>query len=207
MKKIIIIICLCITCGRSSAQVQELEQLALDIEKLGQFKQILTDLKKAYDILYGGYNTIKNISEGNFDLHKTFLDGLLQVSPTVQKYKKIADIVSLQLQLVKEYKSAKSRFGASWQFTISEFNYITGVYDRLVDGSLKDLESLLDVITANRLRMSDDERLKAIDNLYESMADKIVFLRHFNSSTTVLGIQRTKEQNDIDVMRKLYNIK
>ena len=30
--------------------------------KLAQFKQILSDLKSGYEILFGGYNTIKNIS-------------------------------------------------------------------------------------------------------------------------------------------------
>jgi len=39
------------------------------------------------------------------------------------------------------------------------------------------------------------------------MQGKLVFLRQFNSSTSVLGIQRTKEQNEIDISRKLYNIK
>ena len=51
-------------------QAQELEELALDIEKLAQFKQILSDMKKGYTILSGGYNTIKNLSQGNFNLHK-----------------------------------------------------------------------------------------------------------------------------------------
>jgi len=189
---------------KSIAQAQELEQLALDIEKLAQFKQILSDLKTAYQVLDGGYNTIKNISQGNFDLHKTFLDGLLAISPTVQKYKKIGDIVAMQLQLVKEYKAAKSHFASTGQFSLGEFNYITGVYDKLVSGSLNDLDALLNVVTANKLRMSDDERISAIDKIFEGMQGKLVFLRQFNSSTSVLGIQRAREQNDVDVMRKLY---
>ena len=95
---------------KTFSQAQELQQLALDIEKLTQFKQILSDMKKGYAILLGGYNTIKDISQGNFNLHKDFLDGLLAISPAVAKYTKIADIISMQLQLVKGYKSAWSRF-------------------------------------------------------------------------------------------------
>ena len=207
--KTIIFLTLLVFAGttKSYGQAEELEQLALDIEKLAQFKQILSDLKTAYQVLEGGYNTIKNIAQGNFDLHKAFLDGLLAVSPTVQKYKKIADIMAMQLQLVKEYKVAKTRFGSTDQFSVDEFNYISGVYDKLVIGSLNDLDALLNVVTANKLRMSDDERLKAIDKIFDGMQGKLVFLRQFNSSTSVLGIQRTKEQNEVEVMRKLYNIK
>ena len=34
--------------------------------------------------------------QGNFNLHKAFLDGLMMVSPAVKKYKRVADIITLQ---------------------------------------------------------------------------------------------------------------
>ena len=192
---------------RASAQAEELEQLALNIEKLAQFKQILTDLKKAYEILYGGYTTIKNISEGNFNLHETFLDGLLKISPAVQRYKKITDIISLQLQLVKEYKAALSRFKNNDWFTPEEIDYISKVYSNLFNKSLQHLDDLATVITANKLRMSDDERLSRINKIFDGMQEKVVFLRHFNSNTAILGIQRSKEKNDASIIQKLYDVK
>ncbi len=204
MKKLLLILLLSIGSFKASAQADELVQLALNIEKLAQFKQMLSDLKKAYQILYGGYNTIKNISQGNFSLHKSFLDGLLQVSPTVKQYKRIAGIISLQLQLVKEYKSAYDRFKTNKWFTPTEIEHIGKVYSRLFKQSIQNLDALVNVVTANKLRMSDDERLNEIDQIFAGMQEKIVFLRQFNSNTSLLGIQRSKEQNDIDRMRQLY---
>jgi hypothetical protein len=189
---------------RAAAQSQELQQLALDIEKLAQFKQILSDLKKAYDVLYKGYTTIKNIAQGNFNLHETFLDGLLEPSPAVQRYKKIAEIVSLQLALVKEYKTAYRNFKSSGHFTIEEIEYIRKVYGRLFDGSLKHLDDLFNVLSSGKMRMSDADRLAVIDNIYSGMSEKVSFLRHFNTSTSLLGMQRAHEQQDVDVMRQLY---
>src|SRR5258705_9709897 len=118
MKKILIIITIVFTSHVSFGQAQEIAQLLLDIEKLAQFKQILSDMKKGYEILSGGYNAIKNISEGNFNLHQTFLDGLLKVSPAVQKYERIADIIQYQLRIVKEYKTAFNQFKADKYFTV-----------------------------------------------------------------------------------------
>jgi len=192
---------------KTFSQAQELQQLALDLEKLTQFKQILSDMKKGYEILSGGYNTIKDISQGNFNLHKDFLDGLLAISPAVAKYTKIADIISMQLQLVKEYKSYYNRFKNDSHFTVNEVAYIGKVYTNLFNESLKNLDALLNVITANKLRMSDDERLHSIDGIYDDMQDKLVFLRNFNNSTSILAIQKEKEQKDIDAMRSLYDIK
>ncbi|GAB2821300.1 TerB family tellurite resistance protein [Ferruginibacter profundus] len=207
MKKIIIILFLSVSTIKASAQAEELQQLALNIEKLAQFKQILSDLKKAYEILYGGYTTIKNISEGNFNLHQTFLDGLLKVSPAVQKYKKVADIISLQIQLVKEYKAAFTRFKNNNWFRPEEIDYISKVYSNLFKKSLQHLDDLAKVLTANQLRMSDDERLNRIDQIFSGMQDKIVFLRYFNSNTSILGIQRSKEKSDVDIMQKLHHVK
>ena len=192
---------------KTFSQAQELQQLALDLEKLTQFKQILSDLEKGYAVLEGGYNTIKDISQGNFNLHKDFLDGLLAISPAVAKYVKIADIISMQLQLGKEYKSYYSRFKKDSHFTVAEVAYIGKVYTNLFNESLKNLDALLSVITAGKLRMSDDERMHSIDGIYLDMQDKLVFLRNFNNSTSILSIQKQKEQEDIDVMRNLYELK
>jgi len=195
------------TADRASAQAQELEELALDIEKLAQFKQILSDLKKGYEILEGGYNSIKRISQGSFSLHKAFLDGLLTVSPAVAKYKKIVTITDNQLQLIKEYKNANQRFKAGGNFNGDELAYMGKVYSHLVDESGKNLERLLNVITANRLRMSDDERLRAIDLIDEEMQDQLSFLRFFNNTTTVLSLQRAKEKNDLNSSRLLHGVR
>jgi DNA repair ATPase RecN len=211
MKKYILVlgfsVCACFVSLRSNAQADELAQLILDLEKLAEFKQILSDLKKGYEILFGGYTTIKNIAEGNFNLHKAFLDGLLDVSPAVRNYKRVADIISYQLQLVKEYKAALKRFNEYGIFNPDELEYIATVYANLVDHSLKNLDALAMVITAGKARMSDDERITAINDIFRDMEDKLSFLRWFNNSTTVLCVQRIKDGNDVKTMKELYGIK
>lgn len=208
-KKLFILLMVFIGAGttiKAFAQSDELEQLALNIEKLAQFKQILSDLKKGYEIVSGGYNTIKNISEGNFSLHKKFLDGLMQVSPAIRNYKRVADIINYQIILVKEYKTAFNRFKKDNNFNYQELEYLGRVYDNLFKESLKNLDDLTTVITANNLRMSDDERLKAIDDIFTDMQDKIMFLRHFNNNTTILAVQRAKERNDAATIQNIYGI-
>ena len=192
--------------SRLTAQKQEIQQLILNIEKLAQFKQILKDMKKGYEILSGGYNTVKDLSEGNFSLHETFLDALMQVSPTVKNYRRIGDIVNYQVLLVKEYKSAFSRFRDSKNFNAEEIAYFERVYDNLFKQSLRNLDELTSVITANKMRMSDDERLAAIDKIYADMQDKLLFLRNFNNNTAVLDLQRAKERNDTRAMRNIYKL-
>lgn len=210
MKRIgtILLATIMITCSysRVSAQVDEIAQLVLNIEKLSQFKRILSDMKKGYEILNGGYNTVKNISEGNFSIHKTFLDGLMAVSPEVRKYRKVALIIDQQVLLVKEYKAAYARFSSTGAFHVSELRYMERVYGNLFNKSLKHLDELMMVITAGKLRMADDERLRTIDRIHSDMEEKLQFLREFNNSTTLLSIQREKELKDASVARKIYGL-
>ncbi|MBN8717939.1 MAG: TerB family tellurite resistance protein [Sediminibacterium magnilacihabitans] len=208
MKKIILIFILLSTCLtlKLSAQSEEVQQLLLNVEKLAQFKQILSDLKKGYQIVSVGYSTIKDLSQGNFNLHKTFLDGLMMVSPTVRKYKRIADIINNQLLIVKEYKTAFNRFKQDGNFNPGEIEYLGKVYGNLFKQSMNDLDELMMIITDSKLRMSDDERLEAIDQVFSKMQDKLLFLRHFNNNTTILALQRAREKNDAATMQKIYGI-
>lgn len=189
--------------NKAKAQAEELQQLALNIEKLAQFKQILSDLKAGYQIISQGYGTIKDIAEGNFNIHKTFLDGLYLVSPEVKKYYRVVQIVEYQIALVKEFNGTIDRIRRDQTFSPQELLYLMQVYERILKSSLRNLDELTMILTSHQLRMSDDERIRAIDDIHTDMLDKLEFARYFNSKNRVLSIQRQKERNDIQTSQKL----
>lgn len=188
------------------AQSEEVQQLLLNIEKLSQFRKILKNMKDGYQIIFKGYTAVKDISQGNFNLHKTFLDGLMQVSPAVKKYKRIADIIGYQLRIAKEYKLAYNRFKEEKQFTAEEIDYLGKVYGNLFNESLKSLDELSMVITSGKLRMSDDERLQAIDKIYLSVEEQYSFLKEFTNNSNLLSLQRKAEKTEIEMSRRLYGL-
>lgn len=191
---------------KTYGQANELAQLALNIEKLAQFKQILSDLKKGYQIVSKGYTTVKDISKGNFSIHKVFLDGLMEVSPAVKNYRKVAEIIEFQIALVKQYKAAYKNFREQDTFSAGELEYLAAVYKNLFDQSLENLDELITVTTAGKLRMSDDERLAAIDRIYNDMQEKLLFLHDFNRSTALLSVSRAKEQRELKDLREIQGI-
>ena len=83
MKKIIIIfIILSIGANfKASAQANEIQQLLLNVEKLSQLKKILSNMKKGYQILSTGYNTIEDF-EGKLS------DSVLNKNDSVIIYKR-----------------------------------------------------------------------------------------------------------------------
>ena len=121
-------------------------------------------------------------------------------------YNKIVDITSYQQKILSEYKTAFNNFKSSGSFTIEEITYLSNVYNNLFNKSLKNLDELLMVITAGTMRMSDDERLAAIDKIFIDMQDKLAFLRDFNNNTGLLSMQRSRENNEVNSSRKLNGI-
>lgn len=206
MKKLSVILIMCSMSFQLKAQSEEVQQLLLNIEKLSQFRKILKNMKDGYQIIFKGYTAVKDISQGNFNLHKTFLDGLMQVSPAVKKYKRIADIISYQLRIAKEYKLAFTRFKEEKQFTAEEIDYLGKVYSNLFNESLKALDELSMIITSGKLRMSDDERLQAIDKIYLSVEEQYTFLKEFTNNTNLLSLQRKAEKAEIEMSRRLYGL-
>jgi len=190
----------------AKAQAQELEELALDIEKLVQLKAILQEMYDGYKILTTGYNAIKDISQGNFSMHKLFLDGLLSVSPTVKKYSRILDIINSQKTLVTEYKTALAHFKSLQIFNADDINYLQTVYNNLFNRSLQNLDELLMIITDQQIRASDAERMSAIDRIYQDMEDKLEFLRQFNNNAGLLATQRQKALQENQSLQRLYGI-
>ncbi|RZJ83968.1 MAG: TerB family tellurite resistance protein [Chryseobacterium sp.] len=201
-----VIMLLIVTAGLTGVKAQstEVQQLLLNVEKLSQMKNILQDMKKGYTIVAGGYNAIKNISRGNFSLHEVFLDGLMLVSPEVKKYRRVVDIISYQKRIISEYESAFKTFKATGNFNPKEVDYLGRVYKKLFNQSVDNIDQLLMIITSSQLRMSDEERLSAIDQIFEDTQDKLMFLRSFNSEALTLSLQRERSRADIKQSLSLY---
>jgi len=189
------------------AQSIEAQQLLLNWEKLAQFKSILKNMQKGYEVLSGGYTRIKNISEGNYSLHQDFLDGLLEVSPGVRKYRRVGDVIAYQSTILRQQKEALTYFNRCGSFSSEELAYLGAVYNRLLQESLKTLDELGMVITSGKLRMSDEERLTAIDRIYADMQEKLHFIYAFNKSTWVLSLQRINETASMERAKRLQGLK
>src|ERR1051325_5118903 len=153
MKTISLILALFVFTIKAQAQSDELQQLLLNLEKLTQFKAILSDMKKGYQIYQQGYGTISNISKGNFNLHNIYLTGLMTVNPEVLNNPRVGQIVGQQSDLLKEYQRFKSLFQKSGTFNIKELGYISNVYNQLVKQRHEQIDDLASVTTAGKLRM------------------------------------------------------
>jgi hypothetical protein len=62
------------------------------------------------------------------------------------------------------------------------------------------------VITSDALRMSDAERMEAIDRIYADVTEQLTGLRRFNDATSIQALQRTREQSNLQTLKSMYDI-
>ena len=192
----------------SSGRTQgfDIQQLLLDVQKLSTLKGILNDMRQGYQELDKDYSAVRDVAQGNFNLHKAFLDGLLAVSPAVRTYQHAIDIVDLQGRLISKYQTAWSFFQKQSRLQPAELTLIGRTFSQLLQDSLDDLADLSRVLTDGTLRASDAERMRQIDGIYNSMVGRVRFLDDFNNRNALLIAQRQGVFAEDQTARNLHDI-
>jgi hypothetical protein len=133
------------------------------LQQIAALQVYLGYAKKGYNIVTSGVNTIRNIKNGDLNLHRDFFNRLKNVNPAIHRYAKVADIIAYQVKIIKQTKLVLPQIRETKQFTEAELNYCKQVFDTLLDECIKTVEELILVTTSGELEMKDDERMKRID--------------------------------------------
>jgi hypothetical protein len=200
--KIVLILTLFISniaCGQNWQEWtrQKKTQIKYLLQQIAASKVYLESAQDGYAIVNEGLNTIRRLKDGDFNLHRVFFGSLQTVKPTIKNYVKVADIIDIELRIVKMVKNNLRRMQEMNLFTPEEINYCKRVFDNLLDDCLQNMDELFLVVTSRKLTLSDDERLKRIDMLYADMQNKISFCASFSNEMDVLAVQRTGEQIEV----------
>ena len=176
------------------------------LQQIAALRTHLQYVKKGYDIAHKGLSTIKSIKNGEWDLHKDYFGSLLIVNPAIKNYARVADIISMQVRMVKQVRSLIDECRQGKLLTPGEIDYVVKVCDHLLYECLKNMEELIMVITSGQLEMKDDERIKMIETIYAAMQEKSVFLMGFGNSITMLSKQRLYDKMELEVSEKINDI-
>ncbi len=196
-----LLICLCTSfalCGSLNAQ-SDIQAMLKQIAKLEIY---IIDLEKGYKIAREGLTTIGEIKKGEFNLHSIFFSSLQSVNPGVAKYSRIAVIVSDQISIVSAFKILIQKLNGT-KINSNEINYINTVYSNILTECTKSMDALIAVTTDGNLEMTDDERIKRIDGIYEDMEDKYAFTQSFCSNASQISVQRNDEADETTLLKSL----
>jgi hypothetical protein len=149
---------------------------------------------------------ISDWSKKQKELYAKYFDELWKVKNAISSYQGVRDIIKKQVQLVQEYAKAFNLSKQDKNFTVDELDYMQKVYTGILDESIKNIDQIQLVINAFATQMSDAKRLEIIHTAGDNIDQNITDLRQFNQQNITISLQRSKERNDIDVVKTLYGL-
>lgn len=200
-----------VSCSYSQTSGEWLNQKSTQkkylLQQIAALKVYINYAKKGYSIVSGGINAIRDIKKGELNLHNKFFNSLKSINPKISRYAKVADIISYQVRIIKLVRQTLQSIREANQFTVEEIEYCKKVLDALLDDCVQSITELLDIITPDKLQMTDDERLGKIDKMYLDMQDKFTFCNVMSEDVGLLTLQRLTEQAEINRSKLINGIK
>jgi hypothetical protein len=183
---------------------QKKTQIEYLVNQIAALKVYGDYLEKGYTIVKDGTRLIGDIKQGDFNLHNGYFLSLKSVNPAIKNYTRVANILSDQANILRQFKGLITYSDESGQFSAAERQYISAVYGNLKTSCLQNIDDLTMVLTSGEWEMKDDERLDFIDRIYADTKDKLTFTSSFCSQAAALALHRSKAAHETDLLRKLY---
>lgn len=168
-------------------------------------------LQNAQKVLENKLNELKlkeiaDWTEKHRKLYQDYYDELWKVKNAIAMYQRVRQIMDKQIRIVDEYKRCWSIVQNDEHFTDSEREYMAKVYEGIMDESIKNLDQILIVINSFKTQMTDGKRLEIIEQAASEIDQNYFDLKQFNTQNMLLSINRAKDSNEIDVVKKLYGL-
>lgn len=172
------------------------------VEQIAALQVYLDAAKKGYRSVSSGLETVRGITSGELGLHEAFFKGLRLVSPVVKGDARVAEILVLQVEILRSFSALKNTSGLD----ALGLSYVASVSGLVISDCLSDLEELAGVVLSSSLELSDDERLLRLESVYERMVDRASFVQKFCSEVRLGVANKKMEVLSIESLRRYHGI-
>lgn len=187
-----------------SAQGKQIQYL---VQQIAELQVYIGYLKKGYDIVQTGIHTVRDIRNGEFNLHSLYYGSLKTVNPKIRNSAQTAGIIANLQYVTKSVASLKRAIRESNTLPEPHRHFVKQCCDKLTDDIDKTSQFLTDIITSGTLQMSDDERLNRINAVYKKSIDQSVFVQQLLSQTTALLQSLAQNRSDQELIKNFHDIK
>ncbi|MBD1362957.1 hypothetical protein IDJ77_03965 [Mucilaginibacter sp. ZT4R22] len=157
-------------------------------------------LQKGYRIAKGGLGTIGDAVGNEYDLHRSYYTHLSKVNIVVKNNPQVNDIIRWQQDILIQTRDLKNMNG----LTGNEALYVSKVCEALLSDCDARLNDLQTIMTDQKIKMSDEERMRQIGRLHLAMQDNYRFAATFRSQLQLFIRSKKQENRDINTLNHLY---
>lgn len=220
MKRMLLVLVVCVvSSGHAEAQAGIAEVIkagivkvikAVDL-KIQRLQNETIWLQNAQKTIENELSKLKLKEIGDFvekqrTLYADYFDELQQVKNVIVYYHRVKEITETQLRIAREYRQAFDLFKQDDHFTDQEIRYMEEVYAGILRKSMDNLDQIQIVVNAFNMSMTDAERLRIINEAADAIERNYGDLRRFNKENQVLSLQRAKDAQEVEVVKKMYGL-
>lgn len=188
----------------STAYSQKSKELQVLIQQIAKLKLQYEYVKKGYEIAQDGLTTIGNWTNGEFALHKDHFKSLRNVNPNIRNMDKVEITRELFNTIERQFNSTRSEAASSGMFAPQEIQYFKQVYDNVMQDCRQTVTRLNDVTTNNRYEMTDDQRMRRVEELHARMTDNYMFTQSFCNDIKAMQETRRRHKEEIKAVRQMF---
>ncbi|MGE6218943.1 hypothetical protein ACQKCH_03870 [Nubsella zeaxanthinifaciens] len=172
------------------------------IQQIAALKVYAGQLKKGYKVAKEGLGLVKGFTNGEFDLHRLYLNSLKVVSPIISKDPKVAAMITAVVNI-------RLQFDAMEKLPLNDehLSYLRCTKDKVLGSALENLEELERLLSHGTLEMTDDQRIQRLSELHQEMQDKNAFSRELGIQARQLAVHRQHQSNTIKIMGRYHGNK
>jgi hypothetical protein len=159
------------------------------LQQIAAFKVYAGYYKAGNNIAHNGLGSITGSLIVENGLHTAYYNNLQNVSPVVKNNNQVNDILQWQRDILSRMGSLDKTANLS----DGEKKYIIQVKAALFNDCNEQITVLQNVVTDNKLKMNDKERLKYIGLIHTAMQNNYRFSSEFSEQVKVYAIQRARE--------------
>lgn len=208
IKKIVSLLLLCATANLSKAQGfsfsdlfgQANKQKQYELQQIAAYNAFESELKMGYNVVKHGLSGIAAINTAELNAHNAYYGSWRQPGAPIKNSTQVKDMIAWQSAIIRQFTTMEHVTG----LTPDEQNYIGVVQTNLLKGCNEDMADLQNLLQAGVLQMTDDQRLRRLDQIHTDMQDKYQFTQRFCGTVRLLAAQRQQETNDTQTLKKLY---
>jgi hypothetical protein len=174
------------------------------LEQIAALKVYSGYLKKGYSIAKDGTNLISDIRHGDFGIHNSYFNDLGIVNPAIKDDPKIKDIIAMQSAMVRLRQKITADAVQGGQLSAKELKLLEEMLAGLATTASKELDELRLIVENGKVKMSDDERLRRIDLLYDKMQAGYSFQKRLHKNVLAITAARKQQKADLHNLKSLY---
>ncbi|UCS94346.1 hypothetical protein KZP23_04770 [Echinicola marina] len=160
--------------------------------------------KEGYQIVKTGWQTVEDITDGEFSLHRDFFARLDGISPVVSRYHGLSQVLEYQQYILYEVERGRTLFrGISLK--PGQRQALETYYREVLRQSLKILTQTENTVKPFFYRMEDAERLRIINQMHKDIRRLYLQVKRHTLKLAFLSRQDDDSQRSSSTIKSLYH--